>query len=153
PDPVVEVLLARKHGAAAWTASSRLTINLGPGSTSPVAEGEPLVEISGEMQIVGWQQSVSGTAFVVERTSSNAFGGFVEPAVNLSEAGSVEEPAIGIDSGGRSVAAWRAFSLSFPGSFELKGSTTAFSNGAWAGPSTLEENGLSGGTEPDLAID
>jgi PKD domain-containing protein len=152
-DPVVNVMLDRKHGAAAWTASSRLTINSAPGSMTPVAEGEPMIEVSDQWQIAGWLQSNSSTAFVVERTSSNDFGGFVEPSTTLSEAGSIEAPALAIDGSGHDIAAWRGFSVSFPGSFELRGSTTTSSNGAWASPSILEETGPTGGTEPGLALD
>jgi PKD domain len=153
-DPVVDVRFTRTHGSSAWTtASSRLTANFGPSAEVPVAEGEPLVDVSNEWQIVGWQQSTSGTALVVERTASNDSGGFVEPATLLSEAGSIEAPALAIDASGRNIAAWRGFSLSFPGSFELRGSTTAFSNGSWASPSILEEAGPTGATEPELAVD
>ena len=153
-DPVVEVWLKRKHGANPWEAGPfRLSDNFGSGSTNPVAFGEPQVEVSGTWQIFGWQQSASGNGYVRERTSNGDFGAIAEPATNLSEAGSVEDPAIAIDSGGRSVAAWRGFSLSFPSSFELRGSTTTISNGSWAGPSILDEGSLSGGTEPELALD
>lgn len=146
-DPVVQVMIDRKHGASEWTASGHLTNNF---STNPVAHGEPQIAINGEYQAVGWTQEASSQQMIV-RNSHGDFGGFSEPIVGPEDSANIERPSIGIDRSGRSIATWLSFPAG-PSSFELKGSSTTTPTSFWATPSVVEEVGPAVATRPALAV-
>jgi hypothetical protein len=145
-DPVVQVMIDRKHGASEWTASGHLTNNF---STNPIAHGEPQIEINGAYQIVAWTQEASSQQMIA-RNSNGDFGGWSEPIVGPEEAGTIESPGVGIDRSGRSVAAWLSFPAG-PMSLAVKSSSTSFPTGGWATASTVEE-GAGGSSLPRLAV-
>jgi uncharacterized membrane protein YgcG len=148
---VTNVMLAQKSGAGSWPSTPG---PLTTGTTNPVPFGEPQVEAAGSWQIVAWHENPEvGTNFVRERTAQLSLGGFAEPATTLSDVGDIEQLAVGIDSTGRSVAAWLGSAASFPANFEIRGSATAISNGSWAGPSILDQTEVGGSSEADLAVD
>jgi PKD repeat protein len=148
-DPVIDVRISRRQGAAAWIASSRLTPNFGSGSTNPVASGEPQIDVNAQGgRMVAW--GLGGTT-MEERTATSDLGGYAEPSTKLSEASAfVEAPRIAIDDEVRGIATWRSFE---GGIFQVKAATTPFSNGAWSSPTTLSGPGGSIGTEPTVAAD
>lgn len=150
PDPVIEVKTSHKLGAAAWTAPLRLTANLGPGSTTPVAEGEPQIAINaGGERMMAWLLP-GAKVFMAERTASSDLGGISEPARSIVEATAhVELPRIALDGSGLGVATWRSFSGE---GFRVKAATTSSLSGSWSGPETVGGLGeVVGGTEPDIA--
>lgn len=146
-DLVIDVRLSRRLGAAAWTASSRLTPNFGSGSTTPVASGEPQIDANAQGgRMVAWGL---GETTMEERTSLSDLGGYAEPSTKLSEAAAlVEAPRIAIDDQTLGIAAWRS---SEGGIFRVRAATTSVSNGAWSAPATLSGNGGNIGTEPTIA--
>jgi hypothetical protein len=151
PDPVIEVKTSHKLGAAAWTAPLRLTVNLGPGSTTPVAEGEPQIAINaGGERMMAWLLP-GAKVFMAERTASSDLGGVSEPARSIAEATAhVEMPRIALDGSGLGVATWRSFASSE--GFRVKAATTSSLSGSWSGPETVGGLGeVVGGTEPDVA--
>jgi hypothetical protein len=151
PDPVIEVKAARKQGAAAWSASFRLTVDNGAGSTTPVAEGEPQIAINaGGERMMAWL--LTGThLFMSERTSPSDLGGISSPANSIIEATAhVELQKIALDGSGRGVATWRSFTPAE--GFRLKAATTSSLSGSWSSPETVAGLGeVVGGTEPDVA--
>jgi PKD repeat protein len=145
-DPVVQVMIARKRGSAEWSGSGHLTNNF---TNTPVAFGEPQIEVDGTYQVVAWTQEESHPQMIA-RNSSGDGNGFSEPIVGVSESGSVESPSVGIDRSGRSIATWRSFPAG-PASISIRSSSTSSPTGIWATPSTVEE-GVTGFTEPALAV-
>lgn len=145
-DPVVQVMVARKRGAAEWGASGHLTSNF---TNTPIAFGEPQIEVDGTYQIVAWTQEESHPEMIA-RNSSGDGNGFSEPIVGVAESGSVESPSVGIDRSGRSIATWRSFPAG-PTPTSIRSSSTSSPTGFWATPTTVEEN-VAGFTEPALAI-
>jgi PKD domain len=151
-DPVIEVKTSRRSqgSAGTWTTPSRLSANFGSGSTTPVASGEPQIEIGANGQrMMAWSQL--GTKEVMaERTSGGDLFGISEPAVFITEAGNnVEVPQIAVDGAGLGVATWRSDEA---GAFPIKAATTSFINGSWSSPATLS-GPTSVGTEPTIAAD
>jgi hypothetical protein len=145
-DPVVQVMIARKRGSMEWTASGHLTNNF---TTTPIAFGEPQIEVDGTYQIVAWTQEETHPEMIA-RNSSGDGNGFSEPITGVSESGSVESPSVGIDRSGRSIATWRSFPAG-PGSVAIRSSSTSFPTGTWAAPLPVAE-GVAGFTEPPLAV-
>ncbi|MGH2938991.1 MAG: PKD domain-containing protein [Solirubrobacterales bacterium] len=145
-DPVVQVMIARKRGSMEWSASGHLTSNF---TNTPIAFGEPQIEVDGTYQIVAWTQEESHPEMIA-RNSSGDGNGFSEPIIGVAESGSVEKPSVGIDRSGRSIATWRSFP-SGPAPISIRSSSTSSPTGAWAAPSTVEE-GVAGFTEPALAV-
>ncbi|MBS1679683.1 MAG: PKD domain-containing protein [Actinobacteria bacterium] len=145
-DPVVQVMIARKRGSMEWGASGHLTNNF---TSTPIAFGEPQVEVDGTHQIVAWTQEESHPEMIA-RNSNGDGNGFSEPIVGVAESGSVESPSVGIDGSGRSIATWRSFPAG-PTLISIKSSSTSSPTGAWAAPSTVAE-GVTGFTEPALAV-
>ncbi|MBS1845986.1 MAG: PKD domain-containing protein [Actinobacteria bacterium] len=143
-DPVVQVMIACKRGSAEWGASGHLTSNF---TNTPIAFGEPQIEVDGTYQIVAWTQEGSHPEMVA-RNSSGDCNGYSEPIVGVSESGSVESPAVGIDRSARSIATWRSIPA---GPTSIKSSSKSSPTGFWATPSTVEEN-VYGLAVPALAV-
>lgn len=122
-DPVIEVKTSRRSpgSAGTWTAPSRLSANFGPGSTKPVATGEPQIEIGANGQrMMAWSQ-LEAKEVMAERTSGGDLFGINEPAVFITEAGNnVEVPQIAVDGTGLGVATWRSDEA---GAFPVKAAT------------------------------
>ncbi|HEY0278386.1 MAG TPA: PKD domain-containing protein [Solirubrobacterales bacterium] len=133
-DPVVQVMIARKRGSMEWGASAHLTSNF---TTTPVALGEPQIEVDGTYQIVAWTQEGSHPEMIA-RNSHGDGDGFSEPIVGVAESGLVYSPSVGIDQSGRSVATWRSVPTG-PTSIAVKSSSTSSPTGFWATPSTVSE--------------
>jgi PKD repeat protein len=151
-DPVIEVKTSRRSpgSAGTWNAPSRLSANFGPTSTTPVASGEPQIEIGANGQrMMAWSQL--GTKEVMaERTSGGDLFGISEPAIFITEAGNnVEVPQIAVDGTGLGVATWRSDEA---GAFPVKAAATSLINGSWSSPATLS-GPTSVGTEPAIAAD
>jgi PKD repeat protein len=144
-DPVVQVMIARKRGSAEWSAAGHLTNNF---TNTPIAFGEPQIEVDGTYQIVAWTQEESHPEMIA-RNSSGDGDGFSEPIVGVAESGSVESPSVGIDRSGRSIAAWRSFPAG-PALIAIRASSTSSPTGTWAAPSPVEEG--VGFTDPVLAV-
>lgn len=151
PDPVVEVKSARKLGAGTWTAPFRMTNDFGPGSTAPVAEGEPQIAINADGErMMAWL--LAGTKVSMsERTSFSDLGSISAPAQSIIEATAhVELPEIALDGAGLGVAAWRSWASSE--GFRVKVATTSSLSGGWSSPQTVAELGeVTVGTELDVA--
>jgi hypothetical protein len=145
-DPVVQVMIARKRGSMEWTAPGHLTSNF---TNTPIAFGEPQIEVDDTYQIVAWTQEEAHPEMIA-RNSNGDGNGFSEPIVGVAESGSVESPSVGIDRSGRSIATWRSFPTG-PTPISIRSSSTSFPTGTWAAPSTVEEN-VAGFTEPALAV-
>ncbi len=151
-DPVVEVKASRRSPGTSgtWTEPFRLSANFGPGSTTPVAIGEPQISIGVNGQrMMAWSQQ--GTDVVMaERTSGGDLFGINEPIVFLTESGNnVEDPRIAVDGTGRGVVGWRSDEGGF---FPIRAATTGLINGNWSGPTTVS-GPTTGSTTPSVAID
>ncbi|OJU81154.1 MAG: hypothetical protein BGO11_16095 [Solirubrobacterales bacterium 70-9] len=145
-DPVVQVMIARKRGSAEWTASGHLTSNF---TNTPVAFGEPQIEVDGTYQIVAWTQEETHPEMIA-RNSNGDGNGFSEPIVGIAESGYVEFPQVGIDRSGRSIATWRSFPTG-PTGIAVKSSSASTPTSFWATPSTVQEN-AAGSAIPVLSV-
>jgi PKD repeat protein len=145
-DPVVQVMVACKRGSMEWGASGHLTSNF---TNTPIALGEPQIEVDGIYQIVAWTQEESHPEMIA-RSSGGDCNGYSEPIVGVAESGLVENPRVGIDRSGRSVATWRSNPTGLSG-ISIRSSSTATPGGFWAAPSTVEEN-VYGGAVPGLSV-
>ncbi|HSS04542.1 MAG TPA: PKD domain-containing protein [Solirubrobacterales bacterium] len=151
-DPVIEVKASRRSpgSAGTWNTPFRLSANFGPSSTTPVASGEPQIEIGANSQrMMAWSQ-LGTKEVMVERTSGGDLFGINEPPLFISEAGNnVEVPQIAVDGTGLGIATWRSDEA---GAFPVKAATTSLINGSWSSPTTLS-GPTSVGTEPTVAAD
>jgi PKD repeat protein len=145
-DPVVQVMIARKRGSMEWGASGHLTSNF---TNTPVAFGEPQIEVDGTYQIVAWTQEESHPEMIA-RNSNGDGNGFSEPITGIAESGLVEFPQVGIDRSGRSIATWRSFPTGLSG-IAIKSSSAATPTSFWATPALVQEN-AAGSAIPVLSV-
>ena len=148
-DPVIPVQYSVRHGSAAWTTPSSLTINNAEG---PVTQGEPQISINpGGERIMSWINVPSlSPAQMQDRSSSGDLGGNSEPARILGETGvNVEEPRIALGPSGLSLV---TFLDSTEGVFRIRTATASSLTGAWSSPQTVSTpSAVTGVSYPAIA--